>query len=360
MNPKRSIKLAGLCAVGLLAVTACGSGSDGSSATPTTPGAGSAGTATSGSTDTSGADVGKIGISIPLLTTDFWRNFNDAASAEVDARGLDALEIVNAGGDAAKQLSDIDALVSQGAKGIILSPVDSGAITAKLEELAKKDIKVVVVNDGVSAPVAIVVRANNLDYGRLACDAMSKVVTEGSIIHIAGDPTNVAAQERASGFDDCMAEKAPDVKMVRIDAKGWAASEAADALPALLDANPDVKGIYMHAGGAFLEPTLAALKAKGLLVPAGEDGHIYLASIDGIQPEFDAIKAGFADFVIAQPVNLYGKYGVDYLEQVLQGTPIVEGPTDHDTTIIRDDAGNLQDALQPILVTVDNVDEFSK
>ena len=303
---------------------------------------------------------GAIGVSIPLLTTDFWRVFSTSAEAEIKARGIKALEIVNAGGDAAQQLADIDALVSQGAKGIIVSPVDSGAITAKLTELAAKGIKVVVVNDGVSAPVEIVVRANNLDYGILACTAMSKVITKGSIIHIAGDPTNVAAQERAKGFDDCMKEKAPNVKMVRIDAAGWAASEVANALPALLDSTPDVAGVYMHAGGAFLDPTLVALKAKGLLKPAGSPGHIVIATIDGIKIEFEAVRDGNADFVIAQPVDLYGKYGVDYLEKALSGIKLVEGPTDHGTKIVRDSAGNLQDALQPVLVSTDNVKDFLK
>ncbi len=306
------------------------------------------------------ASVGKIGVSIPLLTTDFWRVFNASTEAEIKTLGLDALEIVNAGGDAAQQLADIDALVSQGARGIVVSPVDSGAITAKLKELASKGIKVVVVNDGVTAPVEIVVRANNLDYGLLACDAMSKVITKGSIIHIAGDPTNVAAQERAKGFDDCMVKKAPNVKMVRIDAAGWAASEVANALPALLDSTPDVMGVYMHAGGAFLEPTLVALKAKGKLKPAGDPGHIYIATIDGIKIEFEAVRDGNADFVIAQPVDLYGKYGVDYLQQVLSGKVLAEGPTDHGTVIVRDSAGNLQDALQPVLVSAANVAEFLK
>lgn len=311
-------------------------------------------------TTAAAVSVGKIGVSIPLLTTDFWRVFNASTEAEIKTLGLDALEIVNAGGDAAQQLADIDALVSQGAKGIVVSPVDSGAITAKLKELAAKGIKVVVVNDGVSAPVEIVVRANNLDYGLLACDAMSKVITKGSIIHIAGDPTNVAAQERAKGFDDCMVEKAPAVKMVRIDAAGWAASEVANALPALLDSTPDVAGVYMHAGGAFLEPTLVALKAKGKLKPAGDPGHIYIATIDGIKIEFEAVRDGNADFVIAQPVDLYGKYGVDYLAQVLSGKVLAEGPTDHGTVIVRDSAGNLQDALQPVLVSAANVAEFLK
>lgn len=321
-------------------------------------------TACGGSDDSSsnagGSSGGKIGISIPLLTTDFWRQFNAAAEAEIKAKNIDALQIVNAGGDASKQLSDIDALVTQGAKGIILSPVDSGAITAKLQQLKAKGIKVVVVNDGVSAPVGLVVRANNLDYGKLACDAMSKVIRDGSIIHIAGDPTNVAAQERAKGFDDCMKDKAPAVKMLRIDAKGWAASDAADKLPALLGANEDIKGVYMHAGGAFLEPTVKALTAKGMLKKAGDPGHIYLASIDGIQLEFKAIQDGDADFVVAQPVDLYGKYGVTYMQQILAGQEPKEGPTDHNTTIVKDSAGNLQDVLQPILVTKDNVKDFVK
>ena len=35
-------------------------------------------------------------------------------------------------------------------------------------------------------------------------------------------------------------------------------------------ANPDLKAIYMHAGGVFLAPTLQTLKRNELLHPAGE------------------------------------------------------------------------------------------
>ena len=53
---------------------------------------------------------------------------------------------------------------------------------------------------------------------------------------------------------------------------------------------PDIDGIYMQAGGAFLQPTLALLEQKGLLKPAGRKGHISIVSNDGIPQEFEAIR----------------------------------------------------------------------
>ncbi|MGW3730218.1 sugar ABC transporter substrate-binding protein, partial [Streptomyces sp. NPDC000851] len=128
-------------------------------------------------------------------------------------------------------------------------------------------------------------------------------------------------------------------------------------LDTLLNANPDIKGIYMQAGGVYLAPTLQTLKSKGMLKKAGQAGHITIVSNDGIPQEYDAIRKGEIDATVSQPADLYAKYGMYYIKAAMEGKTFEPGPTDHDSTIVKLPSGILEDQLPAPLVTKDNVDD---
>jgi ribose transport system substrate-binding protein len=132
---------------------------------------------------------------------------------------------------------------------------------------------------------------------------------------------------------------------------------AASALDSLLTANPDVKGIYMQAGGVYLSPTLQTLRRKQMLFPVGDPKHIVIVSNDGIPQEFDAIRKGEIDATVSQPADSYAKYGLMYMKEALAGKTFKPGPTDHGSTIIQLAPGVLEDQLPAPLVTKANVDD---
>jgi ribose transport system substrate-binding protein len=204
-------------------------------------------------------------------------------------------------------------------------------------------------------PVAIVVRADNRAYGTKACTYIGEHVASGSVVQIMGDLASVNGRDRAEAFRDCM-KAYPKLTVLEIPAN-WKADVAAAALDGLLTAHPDLKGIYMHAGGAFLAATLQTLKRKNLLVPAGEDGHIVIVSNDGIPQEYEAIRKGEIDATVSQPADLYAKYGLMYLKQAMAGTEFKVGPTDHGSVIVEISPGVLEDQLPAPLVTKSNVDD---
>ena len=326
------------------------SGGGASKTAPSTP-AGATGTpSSSGATAT-----GPVGVSIPLLDSPFWKQFSDTTTAQFAAQHLNGLAIANANNQETKQISDIQTFLTQGAKGIELSPVDGGAVSTILATLQSKNIPVIAVNDSPSTGhVAMVVQANNTDFGAQACKAMAAKVQSGSVVDIQGDTTTTAAQQRTSGFEDCMKKSAPNVKLLHVPTK-WDAPSAANGLQTLLGAHSDIKGIYMQADGVFLAPVESLLQGKGLLVPSSDPKHVVLIGIDGIPDDFKAVKQGFVDAVIAQPVDQYATLGLKYLTEAMAGQTFHTGPTDHGTTVIQLPNGNLQDVLQPLLVTTANL-----
>jgi ribose transport system substrate-binding protein len=304
------------------------------------------------------ADGPKIGVDLSTLTSPFWTSYARYIKQESKAQGVDLLQPFNSEFDTAKQITGAKDSIALGAKGLIFSPFDSAAAGTVLKLAQAAHVAVVAVDVAPDAgPVAIVVRANNLAYGEKACHYIGDHVAEGPVVQIMGDQASINGRDRGNGFRDCVAKNYPKLKQLEIPTRNWSGEDAAAGLDAILNSNPNIKAIYMHAGGVFLAPTLQTLKRKGLLKPAGQPGHIIIVSNDGIPQEYDAIRRGDADATVSQPADLYAKYGVMYLKQAIEGKTFKTGPTDHDSNIVEVAPGVLEDQLAAPLVTKDNVDD---
>jgi ribose transport system substrate-binding protein len=304
------------------------------------------------------ADAPKIGVDLTTLTSPFWTSYNKYIVDEAKAQGLELLEPFNSEFDTAKQITGVKNSITLGAKGIIFSPFDTSAAKTVLDTAAAAGVKVVSVDVAPdTGPVAIVVRANNVAYGEKSCKYIGEHVAEGPVEQIMGDQASINGRDRGNGFRDCITKNYPKLKLLEIPTKAWSGEDAAAGLDTILNSTPDLKAIYMHAGGVFLAPTLQTLKRRGLLHPAGEAGHIVIVSNDGIPQEFDAIRRGEADATVSQPADLYAKYGLMYLKAAIEGKTFAAGPTDHDSTIVEVAPGVLEDQLSAPLVTKENVDD---
>ncbi|MEU9190391.1 sugar ABC transporter substrate-binding protein [Streptomyces sp. NPDC048484] len=339
-STSRAIRVAASAACAALALTACGSTKD---------------TVDSGGDKGDGS--GKVGVILPLLTSPFWQSYNDYVPKMAKSEDVDALKTVNSNSDPSQQITDINNQLNQGVKGLVVAPLDSAAISAGLDQAERKGVPVVAVDVAPEkGKVAMVVRADNVAYGEKACEYLGKQIPSGKVVQIMGDLASVNGRDRSEAFRACVKEKYPKLKVLEIPAK-WESDAAASKLDTLLNANPDLKGIYMQAGGVYLAPTLQTLKAKGLLKKAGEKGHISIVSNDGIPQEFDAIRKGQIDATVSQPADLYAKYGMYYIKAAMEGKTFKPGPTDHDSEIVKLPSGILEDQLPAPLVTKDNVDD---
>ncbi|WP_461077716.1 sugar ABC transporter substrate-binding protein [Streptomyces deserti] len=338
-NRSRIVGVAAVAAGASLLLAACGSTKD--------TGASSAG----------GGGTGKVGVILPLLTSPFWQSYNDYVPKMAKAEGVDALKTVNSNSDPSQQITDINNQLNQGVKGLVVAPLDSAAIEAGLDQAERKGVPVVAVDVAPDkGKVAMVVRANNVAYGEKACQYLGERISSGKVVQIMGDLASVNGRDRSEAFRSCVTKNFPKLKVLEIPAK-WESDTAAAKLDTLLNANPDIKGIYLQAGGVYLAPTLQTLKSKGMLKKAGQPGHITIVSNDGIPQEFDAIRRGEIDATVSQPADAYARYGMYYIKAAMEGKTFEPGPTDHDSTIVKLPSGILEDQLPAPLVTKDNVDD---
>ncbi|MFI9049114.1 sugar ABC transporter substrate-binding protein [Streptomyces sp. NPDC053427] len=305
----------------------------------------------------SDAAGGKVGIDMPRTDTDFWNSYQQYIEKGLDRGEVSALPLSNSQNDIAKVVSNVQALTDQGAKAIVMAPQDTGAIAAELRRLADKKIPVVSVDTRPDeGKVYMVVRADNRAYGEKSCDYLGKRLGgRGRVAELQGDLSSINGRDRSQAFASCMKKKFPKITVHELPTD-WKGEVASAKLQSLLAQHKDLDGIYLQAGGAFLQPTLALLEQQGLLRPAGTKGHITIISNDGIPDELAAIRAGKIDATLSQPADLYAEYALYYARAGLEKKTFRPGPTGHGSTIVRIRNG-LEDQLPAPLVTKANVDD---
>ncbi|PRX96272.1 sugar ABC transporter substrate-binding protein [Allonocardiopsis opalescens] len=304
-----------------------------------------------------GEGSGEVGVVLPMLTSPFWQAYNGYVPTMAEEEGVAALPTVNSNNDPAQQITDMNNLLNQGVSGLVVSPLDSAAIVAGLNQAERRGVPVVAVDVAPEeGTVAMIVRANNRAYGEEACRYIGEQVGSGEVVQIQGDLSSVNGRERSDAFEECVAADYPGIEVLNIPAE-WQGDLAASQLDGLLNAHPDVAAIYMQAGGVYLAPTLQTLRAKGMLHPAGEDDHIVIVSNDGIPQELEAIRDGEIDATVSQPADEYARWGMYYIRAAMAGETFEPGPTDHGSEIVELENGLLEDQLPAPLVTADNVDD---
>ncbi|MGP9021776.1 sugar ABC transporter substrate-binding protein [Streptomyces sp. BR1] len=305
----------------------------------------------------SGGGSDKVGIDLPRSDSDFWNSYQQYLAKGTKAAGISALPLTNSQNDIGKLVANVTAFMDQGAKAVVMAPQDTGAVASTLDTLHQKKIPVISVDTRPDkGDVYMVVRADNKAYGEKACTFLGEQLKgSGEVAEFQGDLSSINGRDRSEAFKACMAKKYPGIKVYEL-ATDWKGDVASAKLQSTLAAHPGLKGVYMQAGGVFLQPTLALLEQKHLLRPPGTPGHITIVSNDGIPEELDAIKAGKIDATVSQPADLYAKYALYYAKAALDGKTFTAGPTDHGSTIVKIPNG-YEDQLPAPLVTKANVDD---
>ena len=305
------------------------------------------------------ADSFKLGYSTKFLHDAFMAKLQGLTLKLAKQQGIETLQPTNANQDPAKQITDIQTLISEGAKALVVIPTDGKAIIPAVQAANAKHVPVVTIDDAPDGPGAyMVVRTDNVLMGVTACKKMGALLKgQGTVLELQGDLATPNGRDRTTGFESCMKQQFPKIKIIGRPTK-WQTPLASDASQTVVTSTPDLSGIYMESDTVMLAPVLNVLKATHKDAKVGQKGHIALVSIDGSPPGLQAIRNGQLDGLVSQPLNLYAKYGVYYAQQAVAGKTFKLGPTNHGSKIVMF-KGNKEDALPGPLVTKANVDDPS-
>lgn len=222
------------------------------------------------------------GIGASLLTQQhpFYIELADAMKAEAKAQNV-ALEVSIANQDLNKQLADVEDLIVKGVKVLVISPVDSKGVLPAIKKAQDAGIAVITVDvpaEGVD--VLSYVGTDNYKGGEKAGELMAQVLDGKGEVAIIDYPTVQSVVSRVEGFKKAL-EAHPDIKIVA-QQTGITRAEALAAAQNMLQANPDIDGIFGFGDDAALAAAVA-VKSAGLA------DKVKVIGFDGMKEARDAV-----------------------------------------------------------------------
>jgi len=232
--------------------------------------------------------------------------------AEANLPDVDLI-VTNGENNASKQVSDVESLIAQGVKVLIISPVTADALTPVVKQAMDAGIPVVTLDRKVNTDVTVHIGADNVLIGKTAGEFVCETLGgEGNVIEIQGTAGASATVDRHDAFHAVLAEKCPGVKVVADQVANYVREPAIKFMEDMLQrfGPGEIDLVYAHNDDM-------ALGAVTALEAAGRLDEVKVVGIDGENAAYDAIKEG--KMVATFTYHFVAPEGVQYGYQVAKG-----------------------------------------
>jgi ribose transport system substrate-binding protein len=259
----------------------------------------------------------EIGLAVSTLNNPFFVDLRDGALEAADKAGL-GITVADAQNDPNRQLSQIENFIQQGVSIILVNPCDSAAIVPAIKAANKANIPVITVDRGADGgEVVCHIASDNVEGGRMAGEFLAELVDyKGKLVELEGIPGTSAARDRGAGFNEVI-KKYPDIKIVARQEAGFDRAKGMTVMENILQAQPEIDGIFCHND----EMALGALRA---VEAAGRLSAIQIVGFDATDDAVKSVKDGKLVATVAQKPRVMGSMAVDTAKQVLDGVKVDE------------------------------------
>src|SRR5436190_20437806 len=184
-----------------------------------------------------------LGVSNTLVGNGWREEMICAVKAQAAASGVVSKVVVaNRNGGPAEQNADIRNLISAGANAIIINPSSPTALNSTIAQAASRGVKVVSVDQRVTAPQAYNATNDQVGYGRLGAEWLFKTLHgKGNVVEMRGIAGAPADTDRHTGFRPAP-KKYPGIKCVKQTFTGWQFASGRKPMPDILNSRLTVHG----------------------------------------------------------------------------------------------------------------------
>jgi len=201
------------------------------------------------------AETMTIGITQNNVGVDSYQTtYEKAFIAAAEANDNVEVVVLDAGGDVARQIAQMEDLIQQEVDAIIIWPTNGEAVIPAVRKAHQADIPVVVTNSNIAEAgfdfVASFSGPDNITQGirsaEIMCDRFKAlgIENEAKVVHITGQPGYTTAIERAKGFNDRLPEVCPNVEQIDEQPGDWNREKSQQVMEAFLVKYDDIDGVY--------------------------------------------------------------------------------------------------------------------
>lgn len=255
----------------------------------------------------------KIGITLYSLKNEFTVRLANAAQAKAKELGVE-LKVYDGNYDPSTQISQVETMISDGCKGIILNPQDAEACSPCVDKAVAAGIPIVGVNTRVdNDKLTSYVGSKDVKAGGMEMQKVADLLKgEGKIVIIEGPMGQSAQIERRKGIQNIL-KKNPGIEVLAEKTANWSRSEAMTVMETWLQAFDHIDAIVAENDEMALGAR-EAVKAAGKNVPA--------IGVDGITDALNAVESGDLIASIFQDGAAQGSKSVEVLVNAIKGDKV--------------------------------------
>ncbi|BAI74669.1 D-xylose transport system substrate-binding protein (plasmid) [Azospirillum sp. B510] len=309
-------------------------------------------TATTAMTSTAALAAGAtVGVSWSNFQEERWKTDEAAIKAVIEKAGGKYLS-ADAQSSPAKQLSDIESLISRGAQALIILAQDSDAIRPAVEKAAAEGIPVVGYDRLIEIPSAFYITFDNKEVGRLQARSVFALKPKGNYAFIKGSSTDPNADFLFAGQMEVLkaAIDRGDVKNVgEAYTDKWLPAIAQQNMEQILTKNANKVDAVVASNDGTAGGAVAALAAQGLA------GTVPVSGQDGDKAALNRIALGTQTVSVWKDARELGRRAAEIAMDLAGGKKMTDiaGATSFDGGPKKQKMTSL--FLTPIAITKDNL-----
>jgi ribose transport system substrate-binding protein len=291
---------------------------------------------------TSGADQPYIAIVSKGFQHQFWQAVKKGAEDEAKKEGARiTFEGPATETEVEAQLNMLNNALAKSPDAIGFAALDSKSAAPAMQQAKDKSIPVVAFDSGVESDIPVTTAAtdNKAAAAEAAKHLAELIGSKGKVAMVVHDQTSRSGIDRRDGFVEWMKANAPGVQLLPVQYGAGDQAKSADITKSIIQANPDVAGIYGSNEGS----------AIGVVKGVEESGKkgVAVVGFDSGQAQIDAINNGVMAGAITQnPVGM----GAELIKAAMKAINDESLPKTIDTGFYWYDKTNINDAnIQAVL-----------
>ncbi|MFK8075648.1 MAG: D-xylose ABC transporter substrate-binding protein [Granulosicoccus sp.] len=263
-----------------------------------------------------------IGVSWSNFQEERWKTDEAAMKAAIEAAG-DTYISADAQSSASKQLTDVEALIAQGADALILLAQDSGAIGPAVEKASAEGIPVVGYDRLIENSDAFYITFDNVEVGRMQARAVLAAMPEGNYAFIKGSSSDPNADFLFGGQMEVLKEAMDAGKIKNVGeayTDGWKPENAQRNMEQILTANDNNVDAVVASNDGTAGGVVAALAAQGL------DGSVPVSGQDGDHAALNRVARGTQTVSVWKDARDLGKNAAQVATMLADGKAMADIP----------------------------------
>ncbi|MBV8099853.1 MAG: substrate-binding domain-containing protein, partial [Verrucomicrobia bacterium] len=261
-----------------------------------------------------------------------------------EANKLGNIELIIGDGQRSspKETADVEAAITKGVDGIVISPNDAEALAPGLQEAVDAKVPVVTIDRRVNKVPGILghVGADNVKGGEAQGELIEKLFPNGcTVMNLQGQSGSSPAIDRNKGLHDVLDKAKDRYKMVFEDTAGFDRAKGLSMTESALASMKTPPDVIVCANDDMALGALEALKARNLM------GKVKLIGFDALPEALGQIKAGNMTATIEQMPGGQVKGALDTLVSFIR-----EGKKPAQAVTL----------LTPIAITSDNLNQAER